>query len=113
VRGVTLLASGRRVRQSDWEMAIGEIRGILDEAGKPYDVVLVDSASPLLVHDTLTLCGMVDGVLLVVDAQAYDPEKLAETKRLLDRLQTNVVGVVLNKVDTRGRDAYYYSRDDA
>jgi tyrosine-protein kinase Etk/Wzc len=108
VEGITLLASGKRIRESQWETARPRMRELVDELEKGYDVVLVDSASPMLVHDTLTLCGIVDAVVVVVDAQSYDETRLMETKRLLEHAGANVVGAVVNRVDPGGRYAYYY-----
>jgi uncharacterized protein involved in exopolysaccharide biosynthesis/Mrp family chromosome partitioning ATPase len=108
VEGITLLASGKRVRETQWQSARPKLRGLVEDLESRYDVVLLDSASPILVSDTLTLCGMVDAVLVVVDAQSYDEERLIETKRLLESAGANVVGAVVNKVDPGGRYSYYY-----
>jgi tyrosine-protein kinase Etk/Wzc len=106
VEGVTVLPSGKRVW---WELSRREMRALLEKFKKSYDVVLVDSAAPTSVHDTLMLCGIVDAVLVVVNARAYDAERLLETKNLLERAGANVVGAVVNKVDPGGRFGYYYS----
>jgi tyrosine-protein kinase Etk/Wzc len=109
VNGVTVIASGKRVQETQWEVCRAKMGALLDELGRSYDVVLVDSASPILVHDTLALCGMVDAVLMVVDAQSYDVHRLMETRRLLERSGANVVGVVVNRIDPSGTYSYYYS----
>jgi tyrosine-protein kinase Etk/Wzc len=108
VDGLTLLASGKRVREHQWETAKSRLGSLLEDLENKYDVVLVDSASPILVHDTLALCRMVDAVIVVVDAQSYDEERLAETKRLLEQAGANIIGAVVNKVDPGGRYSYYY-----
>lgn len=107
--GVTVLTSGMRVPEAEWEVARANMRALLSELEKSYDVVLIDSASPIFVHDTLSLCGMVDAVLIIIDAKSYDVHRLMETKRLLEHAGANIVGAVVNKVDTRGTYAYYYS----
>ncbi len=109
VAGVTVLASGRRVRETQWEVARAEMGTLLTELKNGYDVVLVDSAPPILVHDTLALCSIVDAVVVIVDSQSYDSRRLMETKRLLERAGANIVGAVVNKVDTRGSYAHYYN----
>ncbi|HYM81862.1 MAG TPA: polysaccharide biosynthesis tyrosine autokinase [Candidatus Limnocylindria bacterium] len=108
VEGITLLASGKRIREPQWEAARVKMRELLVELEEQYDVILVDSASPILVHDTLALCGMVDAVVVIVDAQSYDEDRLMETKRLLESAGANIVGAVLNRVDPGGRYSYYY-----
>lgn len=110
VDGVTVLASGRRVQDSEWETARPRFGALLQELQKDYDVVLVDSAPPVLVHDTLELCSVVDAVLVVVNQETYDSRRLMETKRLLERAGANVVGAVINKVESFGTYYYYYDR---
>jgi tyrosine-protein kinase Etk/Wzc len=109
VDGVTLLASGKRLRETQWETAKSKLPALLDVLENKYDVALMDSASPILVHDTLTLCGMVDAVIVVVNGQAYDENRLMETKRLLEHAGANIIGAVVNKVDPGGRYSFYYS----
>jgi hypothetical protein len=64
-----------------------------------------------MVHEAVLLCGMVDAVLVVVDALSYDPQRLMETKQLLDRVGANVIGAVLNRMESPARYAYGYGRE--
>lgn len=109
--GLSVLASGNQAPDVPRQMSWNAMRGVLEDLKKKYEVVLVDSAPPLLVHDTLMLCGMVDAVVVVVDARSYDPQRLMESKLLLERAGANVVGAVLNKIDPPGRYAYTYRRE--
>jgi succinoglycan biosynthesis transport protein ExoP len=110
VEGVTVLASGRRVRDTEWETARPQLGALLDQLKNDYDVLLVDSAPPILVHDTLALCSIVDAVIIVVDQKTYDSRRFMETKRLLERANANILGVVINKVETYGTYSYYYDQ---
>jgi len=110
VEGVTVLASGRRVRDTEWETARPRLGALIDQLKSHYDVLLVDSAPPILVHDTLALCSVVDAVILVVDQKTYDARRFVETKILLERAGANILGVVINKVATYGTYSYYYDR---
>jgi non-specific protein-tyrosine kinase len=111
VRGVAVLAGGTQTREHPGEISWAEMPDVLENLKSEYEIVLVDSAPPLLVHDTLLLCGMVDAVVVVVDARSYDPERLMEMKLFLERSKANVLGAVLNKIDPSSRYAYGYSRD--
>ena len=108
VEGVTVLASGRRIRDTEWETARPQLRTLLEELKNDYHVLLVDSAPPILVHDTLSLCSIVDAVILVVDQRTYDARRFMETKGLLERAGANILGAVINKVETYGTYSYYY-----
>jgi Mrp family chromosome partitioning ATPase len=110
VQGVTVLSCGRPVSEIEWESTRPELGALLGELRGRYDVLLVDSAPPVLVHDTLALCSLVDAVVVVVNSESYDSRALHETKRLLERAGANIVGAVINKVEAYGTYSYYYDR---
>jgi succinoglycan biosynthesis transport protein ExoP len=110
VQGVTVLSCGRPVSEIEWESTRPELGALLGELRGRYDVLLVDSAPPVLVHDTLALCSLVDAVVVVVNSESYDSRALHETKRLLERAGANIVGAVINKVEPYGTYSYYYDR---
>jgi polysaccharide biosynthesis transport protein len=109
VPGVSVLTCGKRIDQARWEISQKDLRSLTDDIRQRFEVVLIDSASPLLVHDTLMLCSIVDAVLVVVEARGFDQRRFQETKRLIDSAGGNVVGVIVNKIDPAGKYGYYYS----
>ncbi|HET9251876.1 MAG TPA: GNVR domain-containing protein [Candidatus Eisenbacteria bacterium] len=110
VDGVTVLACGKRVSEIEWESTRPLLGPLLQELRTEYDVLLVDSAPPTLVHDTLALCSLVDAVVVVVNTANYDTQRLLETKRLLERAGANIIGCVINRVEPYGTYSYYYDR---
>lgn len=110
VEGVTVLACGRRVTETEWESTRPHLGSLLNELRSRYDVLLVDSAPPVLVHDTLAICSLVDAVVIVVNTETYDARRLHETKRLLEGAGANILGAVINRVEPYGRYSYYYDR---
>jgi tyrosine-protein kinase Etk/Wzc len=110
VEGVTVLACGRRVSENEWESTRPRFGMLLNELRTQYDVLLVDSAPPVLVHDTLAICSLVDAVVVVVNSVTYDARQLMETKRLLEQAGANIVGAVINRVEPYGTYSYYYDR---
>ncbi|MBI1745032.1 MAG: polysaccharide biosynthesis tyrosine autokinase [Acidobacteria bacterium] len=86
----------------------------LEQLSKLFDYVIIDSPPLLLVTDGYILSSIVDGVILVVRADKVPKELLQRTKQNLEEVNANVLGVVLNNVDTRaGRYGYggYYHYD--
>jgi capsular exopolysaccharide synthesis family protein len=75
------------------------------------DIVIFDTAPVMSVADATALAGHVDGVLLVVDS-GHTRRKMARMSyEALTAVGANVLGVVLNRVSRRGKDAsysYYY-----
>lgn len=73
-----------------------QIRQLLQEAGREYDLVLLDSAPLLRSPDVVDLAKSVDAVLLVVRAGETTGAAVASTLSYLRRLDANVLGIVLN-----------------
>ena len=107
VPNLMVLTSGTRVKL--WAMSKERMSDVLTKLKQQYDIVLVDSASPALVYDTMVLCGIVDAVVVVVDSAAYDPQRVKEIRRLLEPAGANVVGAVVTKIHPASRYGGYYS----
>jgi len=75
-----------------------------------FDMVIIDSPPLLPVTDSAILARIVDGVLLVVDADRTRTGMLRQGKEHLDRVNARVLGVVMNKIQN-GRDGYAYYYD--
>jgi capsular exopolysaccharide synthesis family protein len=75
---------------------------------RQYDFIVLDSPPAFAYTDASILSTMVDGVILVVESGRTGVEVVQQTKRLLKRGGTLILGVVLNnfKVDPL---AYYYT----
>ena len=85
------LLSGQRTQQ------------LLRELGALFDYVIVDSASVLGVSDAVALSGLVDSLLLVVQADRTTREQLAEALGRLEQVAAPVAGIVLNQAPAKLR----------
>ncbi len=75
-----------------------------------YDMILIDSPPVNVVADPLMLSSLVDGVLVVIEANATSRSLVARTRDLLMEVNANVLGAVVNKLNVRraGYGYYYY-----
>ena len=71
-----------------------------------FDVVIIDSPPLLAVTDPSTLASRVDGVLLVVRLRKNIKPLAARASRMLETLEANVIGVVVNGVGSRSAKGY-------
>lgn len=84
------------------------MRALLEEAKAEYHFVVVDSPPLLNVADSRILATLVEGVVLVVRG-GVTPRELAQRAQAYARdVGANLIGVVLNNLDVRGSDDYYY-----
>jgi len=79
---------------------------LLDRLRHQFDHIILDSPPVLLLTDALILSSQVDGVLIVVENEKTARGALQRACRVLTNSGGRILGVVLNRVDTR-RDGYY------
>jgi succinoglycan biosynthesis transport protein ExoP len=80
---------------------------LIESASEQYDIVIIDSPPVLLVSDSLIISRSVDGVLVVACAGTSKRTPLLRALRDLRRHQAKILGVVLNKVNSKSSEYYY------
>jgi capsular exopolysaccharide synthesis family protein len=71
------------------------------------DLVIIDAPPVLPVTDATVLSAAASGALLVVHAGRTRREQVRRSLANLEAVDARVLGIVFNKVPTRGPDAYY------
>lgn len=93
-------------------------QALIDEVEKAYDFVIFDSPPLGAVTDAAVLGPQVDGVLVVLRANATTRDALTSVLRQIGDVGANLIGAVLNGVDPNmrryegGGGAYYYYRTE-
>lgn len=82
---------------------------LLNTLKEMYDYIFIDTPPIGLVTDAGILANKVDGSILVVKSNGVEVKQLEETKRKLDAVNANVIGIVLNAYKVEKDDYYYYS----
>ncbi len=83
------------------------MREFLDSLAVNAEVIIIDTPPALVVTDSVALADASDGVLIVM---AADKSTRRDLKRLMDIYETAevpVLGAVLNRAKSRGRNEYY------
>ena len=81
---------------------------LLRQLLEDYDYVLVDAPPVLAVSDAIAMAPMMEGVLLVASHGIANREGARRTVELLFKVDTRILGVVINKVEMAGRYGYGY-----
>jgi polysaccharide biosynthesis transport protein len=82
------------------------MRGILDQATKEFDLVVLDSPPLLGCAETLELAASADVTLLTVRSGQTPMKVLGATVETLRRVNVTIAGIVLNKSPIAGDVAY-------
>jgi len=91
---------------------------LIQSMKQEYDFVLLDSPPVQSVTDSLALCQMVDGVLIVVRAGKTTNEMLESGLKKLRDVNGKLLGFVLNRMKMKGKGYYsygygaYYARNE-
>jgi len=72
---------------------------LLEEARRDYDFVLIDTPAILAVTDPRVVAPLVDGVLLTFRLSPKARPEVERAKQVLDDLQADLLGVVVNGAD--------------
>lgn len=83
---------------------------LIDTLRKEYDLIILDCPPVNGLADALVMTSLADSIVIVCAQNKTKVPQLNETKRILTQLNANVTGVIMNKVDLKDSDDYYYYR---
>ena len=120
VENLYLLPSGKRPPNPAELLSSARKRQLVEELRSEYDMILFDSPPVVPVTDATVLASEIaDMVLLVVRSGETKREVAQKAQELLERVDANIFGVVLNSIDYAKRYGsyyyyyhYYYSHDE-
>lgn len=85
-----------------------KMKDFLNKAKEDYDIILIDTPPIGLVTDSAVLSTICDALIYVVAVGQTEVDVVKHSKDLLDTVNANIIGVVLNKVPVDGRSYYKY-----
>lgn len=85
-----------------------KMKAVIEELKKQTYTLIFDSAPVVGFADSLVLANQVDGVVLILNAGTVTRDAAKQAKSLLEKAKAKILGVVLNKVDIKREDHYYY-----
>jgi capsular exopolysaccharide synthesis family protein len=105
---LSLIPRGPVTNQSGELLLRPELMNLLEQFKEHYDLTIFNTAPILAADDTPTLAPNFDGVLMVVRA-AFTSARLSKNAlNMLYQRQVNVLGLILNCIDSEMPDYYYY-----
>jgi non-specific protein-tyrosine kinase len=108
VPGLRVLTSGPLPPNPAELLGSARMKELLVELTAVADTVVLDSPPATALSDAAILSTQSDGVLLVLDSGRTRRESARRSLEALGRVNARVVGVLLNRMPTRGAGYYYY-----
>ncbi len=107
VTGLRVLTSGPLPPRPADLLGSRRMGMIIERLKQEADMVLFDTPPVTAVTDAAVLSTHLDGVLLVLQAGKTRRDRAREARRLLEKVQANIVGVVLNNARLESSYGYY------
>ncbi len=86
------------------------MKDLIETLKTNFDIVIIDGAPVLPVTDSVILSSICDRVIIVASYGETHKEELKATKQSLTGAGANIAGVVLNKVDIKGKGYSKYGK---
>jgi capsular exopolysaccharide synthesis family protein len=106
-----ILTSGPNEENPAEILGSATMREVLREACQTYDRVIVDTPAIMVATDAVVLASMVDGVIQVISSAETKRQHAKRGKEHLEKVGANLIGIILNKVKPKKREAYKYVGD--
>lgn len=86
------------------------MRTCVEEATQAFELVVLDTPPVLAASDAVALSAQCDGVILVVRAGSVPQEVVRIAVEHIQAVRARLLGILLNRVDTRRNGSYDYYR---
>jgi len=105
---LTLIPRGPVTNQSSELLLVPRFDDLMKEWKSNFDLVLFNTSPILATDDTASIAPNFDGALMVVRAGFTSARLVRNSLNAMYQRQVNVLGLILNSVDTEMPDYYYY-----
>lgn len=116
VKNLDVLTSGIIPPNPSELLSSNAMKNFIENIKNNYDIVLMDSPPVGSVTDASIISTYVDGTILVVKSGRTEVETVKRAKELLEKINANIIGVVLNNINKKqigySYYPYYYYSDD-
>ena len=108
--GISILPAGQLSPNPLELIASTKFRALLTELSEQFDHIILDTPPTQAVSDALVMGSIADAVVYVVKAGSTSINSIKSGLSRLRYANANVIGIVLNQVDTK-KQAYYGGND--
>ncbi|MCH3965049.1 MAG: CpsD/CapB family tyrosine-protein kinase [Clostridium sp.] len=114
IENLSLLTSGTKPPNPAELLGSKKMGKFIEDLKNRYEYIIIDTPPIIAVTDAQLLSRYADGCLLVVASSQAERDAAVKAKQLLEKVNANILGTVLNKLEVRekGYYGYYYSYYD-
>lgn len=109
---ITILTAGKIPPNPSEMLSSKSMTALIQALKKVFDYIVLDTPPLQAVTDSQILATKSDGVILVVKAGGAKKDEVRESIDLLKKVNANIMGIVLNGMETTTGNYYYYGGKD-
>lgn len=109
VDGLHILTGGKIPPNPSEMLASKKMKKFIETIKEHYDYVFIDAPPIGIVTDAGIISAFCDGTVLVVASKEAEVEGIKIAKDRLEKVNANILGVVLNKYEAEGNAYGYYN----
>lgn len=109
IENLTILTSGPTPPNPSELLGSGRMATLLTTLSEQYDRVILDTPPVVSVTDAQVISSRADATILVVPYGIAQKAAVMDAKVLLQKVNANLIGVIMNRVPATSRSGYYYS----
>jgi capsular exopolysaccharide synthesis family protein len=106
--GLDVLPSGPKPPNPSELLGSNAMKEFVKKMEEKYDKILIDAPPVGIVTDASILSTIADGTILVIASGQVAIEAAQRSKALLQKVNANIIGILLNKLPREGRGYYGY-----
>lgn len=115
VKGLHVVTCGKIPPNPSEMLASRKMKTFIESLKDHYDYIFIDAPPIGIITDAGIISTYADGTMLVVASKEVDVEMVKIAKERLEKVNANILGIVLNKFEdgngSYGYYNYYYDRD--
>jgi len=108
VKNLDVLTSGTIPPNPSELLSSNAMKNFIEKVKNTYDIILMDSPPVGSVTDASIISTYADGTILVIKSGKTEIETVKRAKELLEKINANIIGVVLNNIDKKVIGSNYY-----
>ncbi|MDD5439049.1 MAG: polysaccharide biosynthesis tyrosine autokinase [Candidatus Omnitrophica bacterium] len=109
VENLFLISGGPNPPNPSELLSSKKMKEFIGIAQQKFDIIFFDTPPIAVVTDAAVLTHHTDGIIVVIRSHTTSKKVIPRIFAILEEAKSNVIGVILNKVDiTKGNPYYYY-----
>ena len=108
---LVILTSGKIPPNPSEMLSSKAMSNLLEELKKIFDYIILDTPPVQAVTDSQILSTKADGTILVIRAEKTKKDSVQNAIGLLKKVNANIIGTVLNGIESSRNKYYYYYGD--